>query len=125
MPFYMYHCSRCDKVEDAYRHISERHNGPECCHQQMSMVIVAPQVAPDLPGYESPVTGKWIEGRSARREDLRRTGCRPYEGRESEQREHDRQRQYSEQKSDAARRDAVAQAFYSMPEAKRRQLTRG
>jgi hypothetical protein len=36
-------------------------------------------VAPDLPGYESPVTGQWIDGRKARREDLKRNHCRPYE----------------------------------------------
>jgi hypothetical protein len=125
MPFYSFHCSRCDKVDDAYRSISQRHNGPECCHQQMTMVIVAPMVAPDLPGYESPVTGKWVEGRSARHEDLRRTGCRPYEGIAVEKSEHARQERYSEQKEDAARHDAVARAFYSMPESKRRQLTRG
>jgi hypothetical protein len=47
----------------------------------------APAVFGDLPGYESPVTGKWIEGRRARREDLKRTGCRPYEGREQEAKE--------------------------------------
>lgn len=41
----------------------------------------------DLPGYESPVTGKWIEGRRARREDLKRNRCRPYEGREQEVKE--------------------------------------
>jgi len=29
----------------------------------------------DLPGYLSPVGTGWIEGRAARREDLRRAGC--------------------------------------------------
>ncbi len=38
-----------------------------------------PYIASDLPGYRSPVTKKWIEGRAARREDLARTGCRPVE----------------------------------------------
>lgn len=41
----------------------------------------------DLPGYESPIDGRWVEGRKARREDLRRSNCRPYEGREQEQKE--------------------------------------
>lgn len=44
-------------------------------------------IQPDLPGYESPTTGLWVEGRKARREDLLRSGCRPYEGREQEQKE--------------------------------------
>lgn len=34
------------------------------------------QVMPDIPPYQSPVTGQWIDGRVARREDLKRTGCR-------------------------------------------------
>lgn len=35
-----------------------------------------PYVRGDLPPYVSPVTGKVIEGRTARREDLARSGCR-------------------------------------------------
>ena len=35
-----------------------------------------PYIRGDLPPYRSPVTGKIIEGRAARREDLARTGCR-------------------------------------------------
>lgn len=27
-------------------------------------------------GYECPVTGKWVEGKHAHRENLKRTGCR-------------------------------------------------
>lgn len=38
----------------------------------------------DLPEYESPVTGQVVAGRKQRREDLKRTGSRPYEGREQE-----------------------------------------
>ena len=41
----------------------------------------------DLPGYESPIDGKWIEGRKARRNDLARSGCRPWEGLEQEKKE--------------------------------------
>lgn len=38
--------------------------------------VKMPMVCPDLPPYVSPVTGKVIDGRVARREDLKRTGCR-------------------------------------------------
>jgi hypothetical protein len=44
--------------------------------ERNSTTICTPYIRSDLPGYVSPVTGKWIEGRSARREDLARTGCR-------------------------------------------------
>ena len=47
----------------------------------------APTVFGDLPGYESPVTGLWVEGRRARRNDLAATHSRPYEGLEQERKE--------------------------------------
>src|SRR5579862_638829 len=50
----------------------------------------APFVQGDYEGYQSPITGEWIEGRRAHREDLKRHGCRVFEGRESEQRAADR-----------------------------------
>lgn len=39
-------------------------------------VPVGPFVWNDLPGYKSPLGTGWIEGRAARREDLKRGGCR-------------------------------------------------
>jgi hypothetical protein len=40
----------------------------------------APQVGPmiirDTPEYRSPIDGRLIDGRAARREDLKRSGCR-------------------------------------------------
>lgn len=110
-------------MHEAYRHISTRLDSPICCDIKTDICIVAPQVAPDLPGYESPVTGKWIEGRAARREDLKRTGCRPYE--DGERQEHHRQVKYEENRQDNTRKEAVARAFYAMPESKRKLLTRG
>jgi len=38
--------------------------------------IAAPQVLPDLPAYVSPLGDGVIEGRAARREHLKRNGCR-------------------------------------------------
>lgn len=123
MPLYAYHCNRCDKMHEAYNHISQRHNGPICCEKVTDICIVPPAVMPDLPGYESPVTGKWIEGRKARIEDLRRSGCRPYE--EGEREEYARQQKYEEKKNDAQLRETLMRTFYAMPEAKRRVLERG
>ncbi len=37
--------------------------------------VCAPLITPDTPGYASPITGEWIEGRRARREDLKKHGC--------------------------------------------------
>lgn len=47
---------------------------------EVSTLQRAPQVGPyivrDTPAYMSPVTRKMIDGRAARREDLKRSGCR-------------------------------------------------
>lgn len=37
--------------------------------------VCAPNVVPDTPAYRSPITGEVIEGRRARREDLKKHGC--------------------------------------------------
>lgn len=34
------------------------------------------QIMRDTPGYKSPLGTGWIEGRAARREDMKRGGCR-------------------------------------------------
>ena len=38
-----------------------------------------PMVVSDTPEYLSPVTGRPVDGRRARREDLARSGCVPFE----------------------------------------------
>ncbi len=46
-------------------------------------IIAAPRIQSDYQAYYSHGSGKMIEGRAARREDLKRTGCRemdPSEG---------------------------------------------
>jgi hypothetical protein len=73
-------------------------------------------IQPDLPGYESPVTGKWIEGRKARREDLRRHNCRPYEGREQEVKVAARARAEHEKKLDSLAERLAHRAWAEAPE---------
>lgn len=91
------------------------------------LVRVAPRraqalhfIQPDLPGYESPVTGQWIEGRRARREDLKRTGCRPYEGREQEEKSAARVRAEKERGLDQLAERMAHRAWAEAPERVRR-----
>jgi hypothetical protein len=46
---------------------------------------VAPDVMGDLPAYESPIDGACVDGRAARRADLAKHGCRPYEEGEAQE----------------------------------------
>lgn len=76
----------------------------------------------DLPGYVSPTTGLWVEGRRARREDLKRSGCRPWEGLAQEKKEAARQQAYTEQHLETRLHESVSRSFYELPPDKRRVL---
>lgn len=94
MPLYTFRCGQCGSTVTEFRKIADRNDGPECRHGpgaiRMARVIEAPAVHADLPGYTSPIDGRWIEGRRARMEDLKRNNCRPWEGMEAEKKEAER-----------------------------------
>src|ERR1700704_3973170 len=83
-------------------------------------IFLPPMVRGDLPGYESPIDGRWIEGRRARVEDLRRHGCRPYEPGEKEQNE--RARVQENERLDRRVDETVERAFDAMPARKKELL---
>lgn len=83
-----------------------------------------PLVFGDLPGYQSQASGLWVEGRVARREDLKRTGCRPWEGLQQEQKEAQRQVRYVEERQDASLTKTASEAFYQLSPSKRATLRR-
>lgn len=79
-----------------------------------------PLFIPDLPGYESPVTGRRIEGRRARREDLKQSGSVEYDpGMKADA---VRNHAANEAKLDAAISQTVETIYNQLPSDKRRQL---
>src|SRR6267378_3701005 len=93
MPVYTYNCRGCGQRFEKYLPMAlcsslQIHE----CAGVGQKIFLPPMVRGDLPGYESPINGRWIEGRRARLEDLRRSGCRPYETGEREQNERTRAR---------------------------------
>lgn len=80
----------------------------------------APTVFGDLPGYESPVTGKWIDGRKARREDLKRTNSRPWEGIEQERKEAAKIQRDNDRKQDQLAEKMAHRMWANAPESARR-----
>ena len=83
---------------------------------------VAPDVHFDIPEYVSPVSGKVISSRSSRREDLKRTGSRPYEGREQEIKIANAYRQEQERKADQRMERHVVDVWQHSPERIRKQF---
>lgn len=93
---------------------------PVCCGTPTDKrIFSAPSGIVDIPAYESPATGKWITSRSERREDLKRAGCREWEGMDSERKEAARQKQYLEEKQDKALDETVRKAWAQLPPSKK------
>ena len=78
-----------------------------------------PLVFGDLPEYQSPVTGMIVAGRRARREDLKRTRSRPWEGLQQEKKEAARQQEYKQERINASLTRAASEAYYQLPPSKR------
>lgn len=80
MPIYEYRCPR-GHVTELHRGFSQYKDPVLCdCGQSAERVVLTPpKVFGDYEGYESPASGKWIEGRRARERDFAETGTRPYD----------------------------------------------
>ncbi len=48
---------------------------PMLTEAERSRPLQTPMTVGDLPGYQSPIDGKWIEGRRARQYDLQSNNC--------------------------------------------------
>lgn len=79
MPIHDYVC-RCGVRESRFCKVADLEVAQLCvCGKVMERKISAPMVAGDLQPYLSPVDGREISGRRARKEDLLRNNCVEYE----------------------------------------------
>lgn len=83
---------------------------------------LAPAVFDDFPAYTSPIDGRLIDGRRARREDLKRSGCRPYEGREQEAKEAAKVKAEESRQLDRLAEKMAHRAWAEAPERIRKQF---
>jgi len=61
----------------------DKHSGLEM-HKPYAGQICKPTIQGDIAEYVSPITGKPIDGRTAQRDDLARSGCRVVDPSENE-----------------------------------------
>lgn len=73
-------------------------------------------------GYVSQTSGKFIDTQRARREDLKRTGCRPWEGFDSESGQAARDKAHAEAKEDVAMTKTISEHVAQLPSEKKRAL---
>lgn len=131
MPLYTYECPACSSGLVVYKSIAALDREELCprdgCRRPMQRIIVPSQVVNDYEGYTCPITGNWIEGRTAHRENLARHGCRVLEPGEMDTAK--RARAHSEEALLNRIGETVAREIESMSASKRRrleeELTRG
>ena len=117
-------CMACGKYHTYMRKAADYLDTPvcECGTKTEKRLLTAPMARFDIQpwdAYESPATGKRITSYAERREDMKVSGCRDYEGRESEERHSARQKQYDEQAQEVALDRTVRTAWAQLsPERK-------
>lgn len=80
MPMYEYRCKSCRNQFTAYKKLVDYREPQSCsCGAEAEKIISKPMVAVDYPAYQSPASGRWIEGKKAHHEELKRTRCRIFE----------------------------------------------
>lgn len=87
MPLYDYHCDDCLQKRAIFKplRLLDRTEFCQCgTRTPMRRLISAAAIRTDYSGYSCPVSGKWIEGKRAHEENLKRHGCRVLETGERE-----------------------------------------
>ncbi len=122
MPLYEYECS-CGRRFDRYLPLASYKSPQTCtCGEVAAKRLSRPNIVADAAGYACPVTGKWIEGNKAHKDNLRRHGCHVLEAGETEAATKRRLR--GDEALDRAI-DTTVEAFVEkLPSQKREQLAR-
>ena len=120
MPLYEFKCL-CGKHFDRFLAIVERNSLQFCsCGSPAERVVSPVPVRGDYQGYACPVTGKWIEGRKAHEENLKKHGCRVLE--EGETREVSARKARNEERFLDRIAETAAAEVAAMPARKQEQL---
>lgn len=120
MPMYEFRCLRGHTFERFLK--LERYDMPQFCVCTAAAIRLISAVAGhgDLPDYTSPVDGRVVSGKRARREDLIRNGCVEYEP--SFKNECEQRRKAKDDAFDKALDNTIDEAIAGMPVRKRELL---
>lgn len=117
MPLYAYQCAAGHRFERLLP--LARYAEPqvcELCNMPAEKILTPVMVRGDYAGYTCPITGDWVEGRKAHRENLRKHGCRVLEPGETNDVQRTARRR-EEQLEDAVA-DTAASLVAQMPQEK-------
>lgn len=129
MPIYTARCNQCNQVHEYVRSVGNYLDTPVCCSLKTEKVVLyAPSVRCDIAPWESyisPSSGKLVTSHSERREDMKSTGCRDWEGLEVEKRIASQNKQYIEKEEDAKIEAAAVDVWRNMDQKKKDTLLAG
>ena len=98
-------CLKCGAYHSYVRKVADYLDTPMCCDQKTDKrLLSAPMMRADIAPWDafvSPATGKTISSYAQRREDMKASGCRDWEGRKDEEHNAARQKGYDEAELDA------------------------
>lgn len=120
MPLYEFKCE-AGHWFDRYLRLAD-YNEPQTCEcGRAALRQISPtMIAVDIPAYQSPIDGRWINSRKQRTEDLKRNGCVEYE---PSLREHgEKQRAAEDAKLEAKMEETIEAEIHAMPTRKREKL---
>lgn len=117
MPLHDYICS-CGTKETRFCKMADLELPQLCqCGANMQRRVCAPMIQGDYPPYQSPIDGREISGRAARREDLLRNNCVEYE---PSLKDHQmRAKAASEEKLESGVEETLNEQIVKMPSRKR------
>ena len=126
MPTYEAICPKCGAYHEYVRQVSQYLDTPQCCGQQTEKrLFSAPMMRADIAPwdtYESPATGKRITSYTERREDMKASGCRDWEGRASEDANAKKQQAYNDESMDKKLDHTVRTLWANLPAEKKAQV---
>ena len=75
MPYYDFHCPACQTRQAFYHKIEDRDAAHPHCAGTMQRIISAPFIRAEIAPFISPASGKVINSRVQRKEDMLREGA--------------------------------------------------
>ena len=113
MPLYEYKCE-CGTHFEMVLPVSQWDSQQFCpeCMKPAQKVLSPSLIKGDIPGYNCPITGKWIDGKKAHRENLAKHGCREFEPGERD--EYNRRRQAEDRAFDRQVDDIVGEEVHKL-----------
>ncbi len=119
MPVYESLCLKCGARHEYIRHFSKSQETPICCEKRTEKrIFSAPSAQLDIQPWESylsPATGKLITSRAERREDMRASGCRDWEGLNTEKKIAARYKKEEEDRQEQLLDEAAQSAWAQLP----------